>query len=1008
MRKFFTSLSGFVLVLFLFLGNVYAQQSITVTGKVTDAASNEPLIGVSVKVKGTNQGTSTDIKGDFTIKAPSNGTLVFSYVGFKNSEVPIGGRTNIPVKLGASAQSLQEVVVVGYGTQRKLDVTGAVSQVKGEEISKQASVNPVSALQGKVAGVSITNNGTPGSAPQITIRGTGTIYGKVGVLYVVDGVWYDDINFLNPSDIESMSILKDASSLSIYGIRAANGVVLVTTNRGKKGDAVISYNGTFGFQSVTNRVKMANASEYATLINELSATPLFTDPNSLGKGTDWYDQILRNAPVTNHTLSISGGTEKTTYNLSLGYLNQDGIVATNNYKRYTARLTNDFQVLKFLKVGYNVSGTGSKSNDINSSIFTQMFGAAPVVPVFNADGTYGDPATFKLGGGANYNPQATIDFFDRLTQDYRVNGNAYAELNVSKNLLFRTSVGGEFGQNEIRGYTPVYSATLAQRNDISRLDVNRAEARNWIIENTLTYKNTFGDHNITLLAGQTAQRRKMYFTDLAARNVPNSSDGDLYLRLGNANDRIVDDRGELSTTASYFGRVNYSFKDRYLLNASFRADGASQFYGGGDLWGYFPSIGAGWVISNEPFMQNQSLFSNLKLRGSWGKVGNAGVPENPTTLTITQGGGYVAFFNGAPYTGKSITTVVPQFLNWERTAGTDLGLEAGFLRDRLSVEIDYYNKKTEDAIFGVPVPSSLGLSAGEIIANQADIRNRGLEFVSTWRDKTAGGLTYSISGNFGYNQNKVISVRTGENPIYKGGSGLANGSLATRTLLGRPIGEFYGYRVAGVFQNAAEVAASAQKATAKPGDFKYEDLNNDGVIDGKDRTPLGNPNPKFNFGLNSSFAYKNFDLAIDIQGVAGVDVYNANPSRRYGNENFTKDFFDNRWHGEGTSNTYPSVQIGSSTNAAPNSFFVENGSYVRLRNIQLGYTLPAALLSKWKAQRIRIFANAQNPINIFKYKGFSPEVGRQEGVDYSPTSRGIDANVYPLYATYNLGVNVTF
>lgn len=1012
MRKFFTSLSGFVLVFFLFLGNVHAQQDIAVKGKVTDAENGEPLIGVSIKVKGTSQGTSSDVNGNFNIKVPANGTLTFSYVGFKVTDVPVSGRSEIEVKLAASSQSLQEVVVVGYGTQRKIDVTGAVSQVKGEEISKQASVNPVSALQGKVAGVSITNNGAPGSAPQITVRGTGTIYGNVGVLYVVDGVWYDDINFLNPADIESMSILKDASSLSIYGIRAANGVVLVTTNRGKKGNAVINYNGTVGFQSVTNKVKMANGTEYATLINELSQattqTSMFNDPSSFGKGTDWYGQILRNAFVTNHQVSINGGTDKSTYNLSLGYLDQDGIVETNNYKRYTARLTNDFQVNDFLKVGYNVSGTATKSKDINNSIFTQMFGAAPIVPVYYADGTYGDPTDFNLGGGNNYNPQVTIDYFDRGTKAYRLNGNVYADLNLHKNLTFRTSIGGDFGQEEVLNYSPAYKATLIQQREVSTLGIDRTEDRNWIIENTLTYKKVFGDHNLTVLAGQTAQRRKRYNINLSARNVPKLSDGDLYLKLGNEADRTVTDGGSLLTAASYFGRVNYSFKDRYLLNASFRADGASQFYGGGNLWGYFPSIGAGWIVTSEPFMQDQSLFSNLKVRASWGKIGNAGVPKNPTTVVVTQDAGYVAYFNGVAYTGKSIATLTPQFLNWEKTRGTDIGLEAGFLKDKLTVELDYYNKLTEDAIFDIPILLSLGQKSSQIIGNQADIRNRGLEFVATWRDKTERGLTYSVSGNLGYNQNKVASVVTGVNPIYKGGSGLANGSLATRTVLGRPIGEFFGYQVIGVFQNEQEVAASAQKQNGKPGDFKYADVNDDGVIDGKDRVPLGNPNPKFNFGLNTSFAYKNFDLALDIQGVAGVDVYNANVSRRYGNENFTKDFFDKRWHGEGTSNSYPSANIGSTTNATPNSFFVENGAYVRLRNVQLGYTLPKSVLGKWNAQRVRIFANAQNPLNIFSYKGFSPEIGRQEGVDFTPTARGIDASVYPLFATYNLGVNVTF
>lgn len=1004
MKRSFTKFAVFAFLCSFLFTSAFAQ-NITVQGVVTDGQDQTTIPSASIVVKGTTTGTQTDANGRYTISAPANATLVFTYIGYVTREIPVNNQTNINVVLSPTSQQLEQVVVVGYGTQRKIDVTGSVATVKGEEISKQASVNPVAALQGKVAGVSITNNGSPGASPQITIRGTGTIYGNTGVLYVVDGVWFNDISFLNPSDIESISILKDASSLSIYGIRAANGVVLVTTTKGKRGTATINYNGYAGFQSATNVLEMANATEYATMINELSTstggTALFADPSSYGKGTDWYGQALRNAFVTNHQLSINGGSEKSTYNFSLGYLNQDGIVETNNYKRYTARLANDFQVLKPLKVGYNISGTASQSNDINSAIFHQLYAAGPVVPVFYADGTYGDPNDFSLGGGNNFNPQATLDFFNQTSKNYRVTGNVYAELNFLKNFTFRTSAGGDFAQAELRSYNPVYKATQAQQNDISRLGVNRTEDRNWIIENTLTYKNTFGDHNLTVLAGQTAQRNKQYFMNASARNVPFSSEGDLYLRLGDANDRTITDGGTLSTATSYFGRVNYSFKDKYLLNASMRADAASQFYGGGDLWGYFPSVGAGWVISNEPFLQDNEFVSNLKLRGSWGKIGNAGVPVNPTQLVVTQKGGYVAFFNGIAYTGKNIDTMVPTFLNWERSVGIDVGLEAGFIDNKLTVEADYYNKTTQEAIFEIPILGSLGQTSSKQTGNQADFKNSGFEFVASWRDKTESGFSYSISGNFGYNKNKVSSVVTGENPIYGGGSGLANGALATRTVLGGSIGEFYGYKVEGIFQTADEVASSAQ-INARPGDFRYVDQNSDGIIDGKDRVTLGNPNPKFNYGLNTNFAYKSFDFTVDIQGVAGVDVYNANVGLRFGNENFSKDFYENRWHGAGTSNTYPSANIGSTTNAAPNSFFVESGSYIRVRNLQLGYTLPTGLTSKWKAQRIRVFANAQNPINIFGYKGFSPEVGG------TPTNAGIDANVYPLYATYNFGVNVTF
>jgi TonB-linked SusC/RagA family outer membrane protein len=1003
MKRIFTKFSVLTFLCVLFLQAAYAQ-NITVTGVVSDAGDQTTIPSVSIIIKGTTVGTQTDANGRYSISAPPTATLTFTYIGYTPQDIPVNNRTTINVVMASSARQLEQVVVVGYGTQRKIDVTGAVSSVKGEDISKQISPNPVSALQGRVAGVSITNNGTPGASPQITIRGTGTIYGNTGVLYVVDGVWYDDINFLNPADIENISVLKDASSQSIYGIRAANGVVLVTTVRGKKGDATINYNGTVGVQSVTNAVEMTNATEYATAVNQLysllNAPPLFANTN-LGEGTDWYDVALRNAMITNHQFSVNGGTDKSTYNFSLGYLNQDGIVKNNNYKRYTSRLSSEFQVFEPLKIGYNVTGTYSKSNDVPTTIFRGLYAASPVVPIFKADGSYGDPNDFNLGNGSNMNPQAILDFNNHFTTHYRLSGNVYAELKFLKNLTFRTSFGGDFEQEEVRAYTPEYFATTAQNATVSVLGIDRIETRNWIIENTLTYNNKWGDHNLTVLAGQTAQRYKEYTLNARAENVPFSSEGDLYLALGDADGRTIGDSGTLNTAASYFGRANYSFQNKYLLNASIRADGASQFFGGSDLWGYFPSVGAGWVISSEEFMKNQSIFTNLKLRASWGKVGNAGVPRNPTTLTVSQGANLIAFYNGIAATGASIRTIVPPALFWERSAGTDIGLEMGFLTNRLSVELDYYNRKTEQAIFDIPILGSLGTENSKLIGNQADFRNRGFEVSATWSDKTDGGLTYTISGNLGINNNKVLNVTSGANPIYAGGAGLTSGALSTRTVAGGPIGAFFGYEVAGVFQTNEEATASPQAGTTA-GDFRYVDQNGDGEIDGKDRIVLGNPNPKYSYGLNTNFAYKNFDLTVDIQGVAGVDVYNGNLGARFGNENFTKEFYENRWTGPGSTNSYPSPKLGGATNYLPNSFYVESGAYIRLRNIQLGYSLPTEMVSKWKMRKFRVFANAQNALNFFGYRGFSPEVGG------TPTNAGVDVNVYPLFATYNIGVNVTF
>ena len=1006
-----------VLLIFLLSGTLlYAQLEIKVWGKVTDNAG-VGLPGVSVSIKGTALGVVTDINGDYSIQTTNEATLIFSFVGFKTQEVPVNHQPSINIKMEEGVIGLGEVVVVGYGTQKKIEVTGAITQVKGEDVSKQSSPNPISALQGKVAGVQITNSGAPGASPEIRIRGVGTVYGNANPLYVVDGVWYDDISFLNPADIESINILKDASSESIYGIRAANGVVLIATKKGVRNAApIVNYNAYVGNQVVTNQIKMANGPAFATMINELDAingaTPRYANPASYGN-TDWYHQILGNAFTTNHQISIAGGSDKSTYSLSLGYLKQDGIVKTNSYDRYTARLQNDFQVFEFLKVGYSLTGSMNNSTDIDGGIFHQMYAAAPIVPVFYADGAYGDPNDFSVGNSNSFNPQVTVDYFNQKSKNYRFSGSIFADVNLTKHLTFHTSAGGDFGQNEVKKYLPQYTATLSQRNATSVLTVSRGETRNWIIENTLTFDDQFGDHGVKVLLGQSAQTYKFYSLVATAQNVPNGSSGDYYLSLGDPTTRSISEGTVanvgapfLNTVDSYFGRVNYSYKGKYLLTGSLRADGSSKF-SGNDRWGIFPSVGAGWVISEEGFMKNQNFLNLLKLRGSWGKIGNMSVPANLSVLTVNSSYVYIGG-NGSTTGGASVTTIVPPVTFWERGVGTDIGLEGAVLNSRLSAEIDFYNRKTEKAIFDIPILGSLGTTGSSIIGNQATFQNQGFEFLFNWKDKVSDDFSYSLSANLGINENKVLNVSTGANPIYQAVGTTGSNNFNTRTVVGQPIGQFFGLSVIGIFQTQAEIAAYKNAAgspiqpNAAPGDFKFADINKDGLIDDKDRIVLGNPNPKFSYGFNTTWNYKAVDLSLDFQGVAGVEIYNANLGLRYGTENFSQDFYNNRWHGAGTSTTYPSANIGGGQNYRSNSFYVENGSYFRVRNAQLGYTFPKSISNKIKMSKLRLYANAQNALNLFSYKGFSPEIGG------GPTKAGIDVNVYPLYATYTFGVNVTF
>ncbi|AKD03835.1 TonB-dependent receptor [Pontibacter korlensis] len=970
----------------------FAQNTISVQGRVTDASTGQPLIGAGVVVQGTSTGTQTDANGNYTISAPADGTLAVSYLGYRNAQVPVDNRSTINIQLETDTETLQEVVVTGYGVQEKRDVTGSIASVKSEELVRQASQNPVSSLQGKVAGVNITNTGQPGASPQIRIRGTGSALGSADPLYVVDGTFVNDLSFLNPADIESIEILKDASSAAIYGVRAANGVVLVTTKRGKSGEATVNYNGFVGVQRVTNQLEMTNASEYATAVNEKNGSELLSTNLP---STDWYDQILRTAMIHNHQVTASGGSEKVTYSASAGYLNQEGIIKGNEYERITARLQTDIQISENIKVGYNGIFYNYNSDDIPGDIFYQAYVAPPVIPVFKANGRYGDPVDFPIGNFAN--PQASLDWFYQKSNGQRLTSNAFGEVKFLNGFTFRSSLGLNYGIDEYTNYRSRDSLTTVQFATRSLLTQRRSKSNMWLWENTLTYDKSFGNHEITALLGTSAQEDKSNYFTGSVNDVEFNSEANLYLDLGDPETYNIDAGGARGTFVSYFGRVNYSFLDRYLLTATLRYD-ASSNYPRGDRWEYFPSIGLGWRVIEEGFMQNQTIFDNLKLRASWGRLGNNNIPANLYRSTVSTDPRLGAIRNGVLYPGWNINTVPPATLFWEVVEEVDLGVEMGFLNNRLTVEADWYNRKTDDAIFGVTPLGFLGLG-GQIRGNYATFRNRGLEFIANWSDEISTDVSYNIGFNFSRNRNEVTGVAI-ENAAFFNGNLPVGGYQVSITRVGDPIGSFYGYEVEGIFQNEQEVEGSAQP-NASPGDFRYRDLDGNQVIDERDKTIIGNPNPGFIYGINTGFRFKGFDLQLDIQGVADVDIYNGNRNVRYGNENYDKDFFDNRWTGPGTSNSYPSADL-TGRNLDPNDFYVEKGDYIRIRNLQLGYNLPTSLVKSLKMQNLRVYINAQNPVTWFDYNGFSPEVGG------APVSQGIDRNVYPLSATYNFGVNATF
>ena len=1005
-----------------------------VAGRVVDE-KGEPLPGVNVVVKNTSLGTATNADGRYTLAAPAGATLVFSFVGYEAQEVPLNGRGSVDVRFTSpAAQSLNEVVVVGYGTQSKREVTGAIASVKGAELASQASQNPVSSLQGKVAGVQITNSGLPGAAPQIRVRGTGSL-GGVAPLYVVDGTFLPagaDLSFLNQDDIASLEVLKDAASASIYGIQGANGVVLVTTKRGQSGAVRLTYNGFGGVQVLTNRVQLADARQYAEIFNERNAAagnPASTNLPLDLPSTDWLREITRTAAVHNHQLSLSGGSERASYSFSGSYLHQDGILQGNDFERITARLQTDFAVTSRIKVGYSASFANLDSHDApglpsaafpsyspvnlagdgtvpsfalgGSNVFAQAYVAPPVLQPFLPSGRYGDPSLVGAGLGSFGNPRATLDYFVQRAQGQTLVSNAFASINFLQYLTLRSNVGISYGSAKFYNYQKADSLTTVQvyRGNVLTKGTAQNSQVQW--ENTLTFDRSFGtDHHLTALAGSTALRYRTEQIIGSISGVQASGSDDYYFGLGTVGTAALRNPADLYTIFSLFARVNYAYKERYLLTASLRRDGSSK-YSGGDRYGTFPSVGLGWVVSDESFLKDNRILNFLKLRGSYGLLGNVQVPNNVAVSTVDRYPTYSGFFGNpsVPVTGANVSTQAAGTIRWEKARELDAGLEMRFFANRLSAEVDFYNRRTIDAVFPVPVLSSPGYgnSVG-FLANNATFENKGVEAAVRWASAGTGAFTYSVGLTGAYNQNQVLATANGS-PLFSGPLPLG-GYRTTISQVGSPIGAFYGYRATGIFQTAQEVADSPQAATAAPGDLRYQDQNGDGVLDARDFVVLGNPNPRFTYGLNTNFRYKALDLQVDIQGVGGVEIFNALRLVRFGNENYTADYYRNRFTGPGTSNTTPANLAGR--NLDPSSYYVEKGDYIRLRNVQVGFTFPKSLTSSLRLQTLRLYANAQNPLTLTKYKGFSPEVSG------TPTFAGVDVNVYPLAATYNLGLNIGF
>lgn len=1012
----------YLFALLLLLSEALSAQ-VSVSGRITGAADGEPLIGATVAIEGTSGGAVSDIDGRFRLTAPSTeSVLVFSYTGMLSKKEKIGSRSVIDIVLDENNAMINEVVVVGYGSQKRSNISGAVSTITAAEISELPVLRVEQALQGRTAGVQVTqNSGSPGSPLTVRIRGTGTINNS-DPLYIVDGIPVDGLDFLNPNDIETMNVLKDAASAAIYGSRGANGVVLITTKGGKKNqDGKVAYDAYFGMQSAWKKVNLLNAREYAILSNEAHIAagqvplPELANPEVLGNGTDWLDAIFGDAPMSSHQLSFSGGSEKSTYTVSGNYFDQLGIVGGDKagFRRYTARINGTNSVKKWLTIGTNIGLTnlGRRFLPENNEFTTPLVRALnmdPVTPVRKDDGTF---AYSRYADTDITNPvNAMEQTFDRWKSN-RIVGAVFGELTLAPGLRFRSSysVDATFATRDIfypqfdLSSDPVLSdAPAGEKNLINSVVKQHNRWSTWQLENVLTWDHNFGDdHHLTLTGGTTALENRYEYSGGANTNLPSNDPDDAF--ISNTIDPIASQSAyggaDESSLLSVFGRANYEFKQKYLFSAALRADGSSRF-GPNNRYGYFPSVSAGWIISEEAFWGSDAL-EFLKIRASWGQNGNDRIGNYGFSTVVLSGQNYT-FGPGETITNGSVPlTVANPDLRWETITQTDIGFDATFFNGRLSWTSDFYLKNTSGMLYAAPIPLTVG--AAPPVRNIASVKNTGWETDVQYRNRS-GAFKYSFGGNLSIVKNEVTGLGEGGEPVFAGRVQSANASV-TKTEVGQPIGAYFGFVTDGIFQTRQEVADHAfQSENTAPGDIRFKDLNGDGVINTDDQDYIGNPIPDFTYGFTADVEWKGFDLGIFLQGAQGNDLYNATVRYDFTYVNRPVSVL-NRWTGPGTSNSEPRVNLSDpNQNARVSDRFVEDGSYLRLKNVQLGYSLPKNLLERIGFEKFRVYVSGQNMFTFTRYTGMDPEIGSYGGA----LEAGIDRGFYPQARVLLGGINVVF
>lgn len=978
------------------------QQQKTIKGKVISSDNNLGMPGVNVVIKGTSKSVITDYDGNYTIEVSSDqDVLVFSFIGFTDQEIQIKGLSEINVTMGLSSNVLDEITVVGYGKQKKSDLTGSITTLKSKDINGIRGGNAAEALQGK-SGLTVSSAGQPGASPTVRIRGIGT-NGDSSPLYVVDGMMLNDIAFLNPKDIETMSVLKDASATAIYGSRGANGVILITTKKGKTGKAIISYSGSQGIQYAINNYKTANGSEYATLMNTIAsntgAAQPYANPSQYGKGTDWMDEISRTGLTKDHQISVSGGSDKINYNLSLGYFEQEGIWNYTDYNRVTLRINNEYKISNKIKVGHNLNISGSNSGQsLTYRTVRSVLSGSPLITPKNQNGDWNPMQNNDL-----INPVAELELNkDANTNTKRFVGDIWGTYDILDGLQFKTSFGEDWNFARFDQFLPKYNINPSfQFNNPNSYTENYSNSSTWLWTNTLTYDKLFGDkHRLNLLVGQSSEKTDFHALGATGKNYAVDNLDYISIYAASINNRTVNAfLPSKSSRASFWFRTNYTLMDRYLFTATIRADGSSKF-GPNNRWGYFPSAAVGWRINKENFLKNATWLNNLKLRGSWGITGNDKIMDNVAYALATQSDEFHAIFNGQVSPGVGITNASNPDVKWENNIQTDFGIEMAVLDNRLTFEFDLFNRKTEDLLMILPVQ---GGSVGILptYSNAGSVQNKGFDFTLGWQDNNHN-FKYGVSLTGSSFKNEVLD--------WKGlttTSTAFSTNLQTRIEEGQPFNYFYGYKTQGIYRTQADIDSWNQYAQShgqtayhtniQLGDLIYVDSNGDGRITTADQGNIGSPFPKFTGAIAFNAEYKGFDISFDFSGSYGAKAMNnsyndfTSPTN-----NMHSDWLDS-WTSTNTDASMPRLAAGSVNMNRTIDLMVFNGDYVKLRNATVGFTLPENIFANTSISKLRIYLTGANLLYFTKYKGFTPEL--PDGLDY---------NTFPISSSAQIGINLTF